>query len=136
MLLFDILTPLPSRNLVTLVNLIGLTYQIRDDYMNLQSEQYLKNKGFCEDLTEGKFSFPIIHSIRSDPSNKQILNILKQQTKEEDVKLYAVKYMQQTGTFEYTRNVVQRLGRDAMDMVEALGGNEDLEAILIKMFVD
>lgn len=104
--------------------------------MNLQSEQYLKNKGFCEDLTEGKFSFPIIHSIRSDPSNKQILNILKQQTKEEDVKLYAVKYMQQTGTFEYTRNVVQRLGRDAMDMVEALGGNEDLEAILIKMFVD
>lgn len=136
MFLFDILTPLPSRNLVTLVNLIGLTYQIRDDYMNLQSEQYLKNKGFCEDLTEGKFSFPIIHSIRSDPSNKQILNILKQQTKEEDVKLYAVKYMQQTGTFEYTRNVVQRLGRDAMDMVEALGGNEDLEAILIKMFVD
>ncbi|KAF8448283.1 geranylgeranyl pyrophosphate synthase [Terfezia claveryi] len=123
-------------NLVTLVNIIGLTYQIRDDYMNLQSEQYLKNKGFCEDLTEGKFSFPIIHSIRSDPTNKQILNILKQQTKDEDVKLYAVKYMQQTGTFEYTKKVVQRLGRDAMGMVEALGGNEQLEAILRRMFVE
>jgi len=126
----------PHRNLVTLVNIIGLTYQIRDDYMNLQSEQYLKNKGFCEDLTEGKFSFPIIHSIRSDPTNKQILNILKQQTKDEDVKLYAVKYMQQTGTFEYTKKVVQRLGRDAMGMVEALGGNEQLEAILRRMFVE
>lgn len=123
-------------NLVALVNLIGLTYQIRDDYMNLQSEQYLKNKGFCEDLTEGKFSFPIIHSIRSDPTNKQILNILKQQTKDEDVKLYAVKYMKQTGTFEYTRKVIDRLGRDAMGMVEALGGNEDLEAILRRMFVE
>ncbi|RPB23054.1 geranylgeranyl pyrophosphate synthase, partial [Terfezia boudieri ATCC MYA-4762] len=123
-------------NLVTLVNIIGLTYQIRDDYMNLQSEQYLKNKGFCEDLTEGKFSFPIIHSIRSDPTNKQILNILKQQTKDEDVKLYAVKYMQQTGTFEYTKKVVQRLGKDAMDMVKALGGNEQLEAILRRMFVE
>lgn len=126
----------PHRNLVTLVNIIGLTYQIRDDYMNLQSEQYLKNKGFCEDLTEGKFSFPIIHSIRSDPTNKQILNILKQQTKDEDVKLYAVKYMQQTGTFEYTKKVVQRLGRDAMGMVEALGGNVQLEAILRRMFVE
>ncbi|KAF8419010.1 isoprenoid synthase domain-containing protein [Tirmania nivea] len=123
-------------NLVTLVNIIGLTYQIRDDYMNLQSEQYLKNKGFCEDLTEGKFSFPIIHSIRSDPTNKQILNILKQQTKDEDVKLYAVKYMQQTGTFEYTKKVVQRLGKDAMSMVEALGGNEQLEVILRRMFVE
>lgn len=123
-------------NLVTLVNIIGLTYQIRDDYMNLQSEQYSKNKGFCEDLTEGKFSFPIIHSIRSNPTNKQILNILKQQTKDEDVKLYAVKYMQQTGTFEYTKKVIQRLGRDAMGMVEALGGNEELEAILRRMFVE
>lgn len=104
--------------------------------MNLQSEQYSKNKGFCEDLTEGKFSFPIIHSIRSDPTNKQILNILKQQTKDEDVKLYAVKYMQQTGTFEYTKKVIERLGRDAMGMVEALGGNEELEAILRKMFVE
>ncbi|KAF8456077.1 isoprenoid synthase domain-containing protein, partial [Kalaharituber pfeilii] len=124
-------------NLVSLVNLIGLTYQIRDDYMNLQSDQYSKNKGFCEDLTEGKFSFPIIHSIRSNQSNKQIINILKQQTKDEDVKLYAVKYMQeQTHTFEYTKKVVEKFGRDAMDMVKELGGNPQLEAILQKMFVE
>jgi len=35
-----------------------------------------KNKGFAEDLTEGKFSFPIIHGIRSHPENNQIMNIL------------------------------------------------------------
>lgn len=51
--------------LIPLVNLIGLLFQIRDDYMNLQSGDYAENKGYCEDLTEGKFSFPIIHSIRS-----------------------------------------------------------------------
>ncbi|KAI5797482.1 geranylgeranyl diphosphate synthase [Peziza echinospora] len=124
-------------NLVPLVNLIGLTYQIRDDFMNLQSSTYTKNKGFCEDLTEGKFSFPIIHSIRSDPSNKQILNILKQQTKDEDVKLYAVKYMQEvTGTFEYTKKRIEEFGREAMEMVQSLGGNEKLEAILARMFVE
>lgn len=36
--------------------------------------QYSSNKGFAEDLTEGKFSFPVVHGIRSDPSNRQILS--------------------------------------------------------------
>lgn len=75
---------------VPLVNLISIYFQIRDDYMNLQSaevsprecadgvsltrRQYKDNKGFCEDLTEGKFSFPVVHGIRADPSNHQILS--------------------------------------------------------------
>lgn len=36
--------------------------------------QYKQNKGFCEDLTEGKFSFPIVHSIRTDTSNQRMLS--------------------------------------------------------------
>ncbi|KAG3193954.1 Geranylgeranyl pyrophosphate synthase, partial [Phytophthora cactorum] len=65
---------------VPLVNLIGLIFQVRDDYMNLSSKEYSNNKGMCEDLTEGKFSFPVIHSIRSNPSNLQLVSILKQKT--------------------------------------------------------
>lgn len=42
--------------------------------MNLQSDQYADRKGFCEDLTEGKFSFPIVHGVRADMSNRQILS--------------------------------------------------------------
>jgi len=38
--------------------------------------QYEANKSYCEDLTEGKFSFPIIHAIRSSPDNNQVLSIL------------------------------------------------------------
>lgn len=49
--------------IVTLINLIGLQYQIRDDYMNLRSGDYTHNKGYCDDLSEGKFSFPLIHAI-------------------------------------------------------------------------
>lgn len=64
----------PCRDYVPLANLIGVIFQIRDDYMNLQSSQYADNKGFCEDLTEGKFSFPIVHSIRADSSNQRLLS--------------------------------------------------------------
>ena len=34
-------------------------------------------KGFAEDLSEGKFSFPIIHGIKSHPENNELINILE-----------------------------------------------------------
>lgn len=94
---------------IPLVNLIGLIFQIRDDYMNLSSTEYSQNKGMYEDLTEGKFSFPVIHSIQKNPTNLQLINILKQKTTDVDVKRYAVKYMESTGSFAYTREVIMKL---------------------------
>jgi hypothetical protein len=38
--------------------------------------QYSQGKGYCEDLTEGKFSFPIIHAIMSHPDDNQVMRIL------------------------------------------------------------
>ncbi|EXJ65855.1 uncharacterized protein A1O5_11096 [Cladophialophora psammophila CBS 110553] len=108
---------------VPLVNLMGLVFQICDDYLNLSSSAYTKNKGLCEDLTEGKFSFPIIHSIRSNPSNLQLINILKQKTTDEEVKRYAVKYMQGTGSFEYTKSVVRELKVKAFNLVTEMDGS-------------
>lgn len=121
---------------VPLVNYIGLIFQVRDDYMNLQSSKYHDNKGFCEDLTEGKFSFPIIHSIRENVSNLQLVNILKQRTENEAVKKYAVAYMEKTGTFAYTRMVLAELDQKARELLEARGGNEQLSRILDKMRVE
>ncbi len=95
----------------------------------------MDHKGFCEDITEGKFSFPIIHSIRAVPHDHRLLSILKQRTNgialpplgqlfrcccccfsnvvsscalaDVELKKYAVKYMEQTGSFEYTRNILK-----------------------------
>lgn len=107
---------------VPLVNLLGLVFQICDDYLNLSSSTYTKNKGLCEDLTEGKFSFPIIHSIRSNPSNLQLINILKQKTNDEEVKRYAIKYMEGTGSFEYTKRVVRELKHKAVNLITEMDG--------------
>ena len=56
------------------MNLIGVLFQIRDDYQNLQDTQYTNNKGLCEDITEGKFSFPIIHAVLSRPEDRQLIS--------------------------------------------------------------
>ncbi|KAK7431688.1 geranylgeranyl pyrophosphate synthetase [Neonectria magnoliae] len=124
---------------VPLVNLIGLIFQVRDDYMNLSSKEYSNNKGMCEDLTEGKFSFPVIHSIRSNPSNLQLVSILKQKTSDIQVKRYAVAYMESTGTFEYTRNVItiliERARKMAEDIDQGQGLTKGIQKILDKMVV-
>lgn len=126
---------------VPLVNLIGLIFQIRDDYQNLHSTEYSENKGLAEDLTEGKFSFPVIHSIRYDPGNLQLINILKQRTENDEVKRYAVKYMEGTGSFEYTRQVLgilierARKVTDDIDAARGEGRNKGIEMILDKMVI-
>lgn len=102
--------------------------------MNLQSDQYAKNKGYCEDLTEGKFSFPVIHSIRADPTNRQLLGILKQRSNDDEIKSYAVKYMRdKTGSLDYTVKVVKDLHRQATELLETFEENPLLRAIFEKM---
>jgi hypothetical protein len=44
--------------------------------MNLASTEYGDNKGYCEDLTEGKFSFPVVHAVRASETDRQILSEL------------------------------------------------------------
>ncbi|CEL06968.1 hypothetical protein ASPCAL10135 [Aspergillus calidoustus] len=113
---------------VPLVDLLGIIFQIRDDYQNLQSDQYAKNKGFGEDITEGKFSYPIVHSIQSSSGSSgagsdrslQLLNILRQKTEDEAVKRYAIRILEQTGSFEYTRQKLRELTARAREMLGGL----------------
>ncbi|RAL07171.1 FPP/GGPP synthase family protein [Aspergillus homomorphus CBS 101889] len=112
-----------GKDCVSLVNVMGLVFQICDDYLNLSSGTYTKNKGLCEDLTEGKFSFPIIHSIRSRPGDHQLLSILKQKTTDEEVKRYAVNYMEQTDSFAHTRDVVRELRDKALALIVEIDGD-------------
>ncbi|KAL8794240.1 MAG: hypothetical protein Q9195_003194 [Heterodermia aff. obscurata] len=129
-----------DKDYVPLVNLIGALFQIRDDYLNLASTEYTSNKGFCEDLTEGKFSFPIIHSIRSNPSNLQLINIIKQKTTDAEVKRYAVAYMKSTGSFDYSRKFMKDLHAKSVAMMDAMeestGAGNAVRAILDQMVVE
>lgn len=119
-----------------LVDLLGIIFQIRDDYQNLNSSIYSKNKGFCEDLTEGKFSFPIIHSIHSRPENRQLISILKQKPEDDAVKLYAIHLMHSTGSFEYCRQKLMDLTIEARAMLndfeDTAGMNNILDFLELK----
>eukprot|EP00698_Gefionella_okellyi_P011413 TRINITY_DN3004_c0_g1_i1.p2 TRINITY_DN3004_c0_g1~~TRINITY_DN3004_c0_g1_i1.p2 ORF type:complete len:306 (-),score=44.66 TRINITY_DN3004_c0_g1_i1:1063-1980(-) len=119
-----------ERALYAVVNKLALFFQILDDYLNLQSQKYFDNKSFCEDLTEGKFSFPIIHSIRLTPQDHRLSSILRQRTQDVDVKRYALRIMEETGSFQYTRDKLQLYYGELRESITSLGENAALSAII------
>ncbi|KAL1601391.1 geranylgeranyl pyrophosphate synthetase [Paraconiothyrium brasiliense] len=126
-----------SLDCMPLVQLLGLIFQIADDYRNLSNPDYTQKKGLCEDLTEGKFSFPVIHSIRSDPTNQQLLHVLAQKTDDVDMKRSAVKYIESTGSLDYTKRVVDELIGRAKVVADGIdqghGKSEGIYAVLEKL---
>ncbi|GFF81383.1 geranylgeranyl pyrophosphate synthase [Aspergillus lentulus] len=105
---------------IPLTNTLGKIFQIRDDILNLTASEYAKNKGFCEDITEGKFSFPIIHSINSDPENMQLVNILRQKSDDDALKAYAVDYITSTRSFTYSYKKLNSLIAEAESMMDEM----------------
>lgn len=122
---------------VPLVNLIGVFFQIRDDLMNLQSTEYSSNKGFAEDLSEGKFSFPVVHGIHSNKSNRQVLNVLQKRPTTPTLKIHTIDYLKnETKSFEYTLSVLTNLEAQTRREIVRLGGNKGLEALMDLLHVD
>ncbi|XP_071808314.1 geranylgeranyl pyrophosphate synthase-like [Asterias amurensis] len=117
-------------NFTPLSDLLSLYFQIRDDLANLQSKEYTENKSYCEDLTEGKFSFPIIHAVLSKPDDNQVMNILRKRTTNNEIKKYCVDYLEKIGSFEYTKRVLADLEKKVLDEISKLGKNPHLEAMV------
>ena len=66
-----------------------------------------------------------------------LINILKQKTKDDEVKRYAVTYMERMGSFEYTRGVLKELEAQAVGLVENVdagrGEGDAIRKILEKL---
>ncbi|KAF1942791.1 geranylgeranyl pyrophosphate synthase [Clathrospora elynae] len=107
--------------LIRLVALLGRFFQVRDDYVNLKSATYTEQKGFCEDLDEGKFSYPIVHFMQHAPAmlRAQVTSIFRQRpsggtgrettpmTKE--VKQHVLDLLESAGTFEAVLNLMRQM---------------------------
>jgi geranylgeranyl diphosphate synthase type 3 len=106
-----------------LLDSLAYYFQVRDDFMNIMSTEYFANKSFCEDLTEGKFSFPIIHAIKTVPSDNRLVRILKQRTRDVTVKQHAVQFMEKCGSLRYTWKKLRVLYEEIVGLIAGLGGH-------------
>lgn len=65
-----------------------------------------------------------------------MLNILKQKTENEEVKRYAVCYMESTGSFEYTRKVLSTLMERARKLIDELDGGGGRKGLGVQKILD
>ncbi|XP_071644238.1 terpene synthase-like [Temnothorax longispinosus] len=113
----------------SLLSLLGYYYQIHNDYSNLCICRDMNDANFCDDLTEGKFSFPIIHALKCGNSQK-IMDILKQRITDTDLKNNCVDLLEKLGSLKYTRDTLEKLDKKIRREIERLGGNPDLVKML------
>ncbi|KAL1740585.1 isoprenoid synthase domain-containing protein [Schizophyllum fasciatum] len=122
---------------VPLMNLIGIFGQIRDDFMNIYSTEYTNTKGFADDISEGKYSFPMIHGIRSSGEDKTLEDILRQRPTTPTLKVKAIDRLTTvTKSYDYTLEVMQKLEDQTNAEIRRLGGNEILETLINWLHVD
>ena len=110
---------LPMFNRLT--TLFGRFFQIRDDYMNLCDVSYAKQKGECEDLDEGKFSYPIVYCAANHPDFKSLISGLFRQRPASstisvqplpsEIKQYVVEFLNSSNTFKHCREHLAYLER-------------------------
>eukprot|EP00096_Caligus_rogercresseyi_P009356 TRINITY_DN3162_c0_g1_i1.p1 TRINITY_DN3162_c0_g1~~TRINITY_DN3162_c0_g1_i1.p1 ORF type:complete len:304 (+),score=69.41 TRINITY_DN3162_c0_g1_i1:1057-1968(+) len=117
-------------NYIQLVELLGLYFQIRDDFAGLVMDEYHMSKGFAEDLTEGKFSFPLVHAITENEEDHQILNIIRKRTSDDAVKRHCISLLESFGSLDYTKLALSDLDAKARAEIERLGGNPILIGLL------
>eukprot|EP00659_Diplonema_papillatum_P016106 gene16106-24675_t len=118
-----------------LLKLFGRYFQILDDYLNLRSDAYHVAKSFCEDITEGKYSFMVIHSLAqwTQKGDERLHRILHQHAESVDLKKYALSLMEETGSFKHTEDYLRQLYDDIRSQISRLGGNDPLQKLVHKL---
>jgi ophiobolin F synthase len=90
--------------------------------------EYSKQKGFCEDLDEGKFSYPVVHCFQADQGSQDlILGMFRQRQTAAagaplavESKLQILGCMEKAGTFDATWKLLRQLEEEAEKEVEVL----------------
>ncbi|EKG13619.1 Polyprenyl synthetase [Macrophomina phaseolina MS6] len=129
-------------NFDRLTVLFGRFFQIRDDYMNLCSTSYSEQKGFCEDLDEGKLSYPIVHMLHEDPHATGILDVFRQHAGTAplsvETKLRILGRLRQSGSLSHTLQYLCKLELECEEEISRLEGcfgepNPLLRLVLVKL---
>ncbi|KAI3395455.1 hypothetical protein diail_1318 [Diaporthe ilicicola] len=118
---------LDAAGLGRLTLLFGRFFQIRDDYMNFGD--YAAQKGFCEDLDEGKFSYPVVHCLANCSEYRgHILGVFRQRPTvpgaaaplSKETKAHLLGCLVRSGSLDHTLDCLRELERELELEIDAL----------------
>ena len=99
--------------------LIGLAFQIQDDYLDLASDEETLGKPIGSDIGKGKMTIIAIKGLASDDSGR-LLEILKDDNNSDDDIAEAIQILTDCGAIEYARNLALESVDQAKEVLEIL----------------
>ena len=110
--------------------LIGLAFQIQDDYLDLASDEETLGKPIGSDIAKGKMTIIAINGLASagDDSEK-LLEILKDDNNSQADIDTAIEILNNCGAIEYARNLALKSVDEAKEVLEILPDSSSKEVL-------
>lgn len=101
---------------------IGIAFQIQDDVLSASSEDFQNKKGFGDDITEGKRTLMVIHTLNkaSEDDRKRLLEILNMHTRDDKLIKEAIEILKKYDAVNYVKEFAKKLVQEAWDDIEPL----------------
>jgi geranylgeranyl pyrophosphate synthase len=120
---------------------LGVAFQIQDDILNLTGEEFAERKGgLGEDITEGKRSLMVIHTLKkaSTQDKKRLLEILNMHTQDQNLRNEAIKIIENYGSLKYAKEFARKMVEESWYEIDRLlpesDAKEKLKAFSYYMF--
>jgi geranylgeranyl diphosphate synthase type I len=116
--------------------LIGLAFQIQDDYLDVVSDAEKIGKPVGSDIVEGKMTLMVVHALAnaSDEDKTKLVSILE--ANNEDLVDDAIAIFNKYGSIEYTRDIALDNVKTAKGLLDVLEESEAKESLkLVADFV-
>ena len=102
---------------------IGVAFQMQDDVLDLSGESFVEKKGGRgKDITEGKRSLIVIHTLKAarTADRKRLIEILNMHTSDHKLKDEAIDIMRNYDSLEYVRKCADKIVAESWKDVEGL----------------
>lgn len=109
--------------------LIGLAFQIQDDYLDLASDEETLGKPIGSDIGKGKMTIIAIKGLASDDSGR-LLEILKDDENSQDDIDEAIEILSECGAIEYARNLALDSVNQAKETLNILHDSSSKQVLL------
>lgn len=111
---------------------IGTAFQVQDDVLNVSGEFEKYQKEIGGDITEGKRTLMVVHSLKNADggSRERLISILSSHSKEQEDISEAISILRSTGSIEYARRMAVQKIDEAKRLLDVLEDSTDRKALI------
>ena len=102
---------------------IGVAFQMQDDVLDLTGKEFAKKKGGAgQDITEGKRTLMVIHTLKraSNSDKSRLIQILNMHTSDQTLRDEAIALMQKYNAIEHVKHTAARRVEESWKEVDKL----------------